>query len=285
MGRMGRRLAVLLLAAVTFLSADDPSAAFRGVVVLKDGRHIEGEITVRADSSVDVKLKFGSAHFKAEEIEKIEKGEARPAANRVLAPVEEIDPVYGDLVLKDGRHFTGDIVLRKSTVELHMKIGMVRFTREELERVEEKERPVAQGPKPAGRDAAPPEPGPPQPGAPEEPAAPAEPEEEEPPLTGDWATTKEGPQPRYADPAIAARIEEANQAYEASLVRHEAFRKSRDQDVRGKEIAAALTEIRKAAGAYASVLDVMPDDRWLQDRYRRAIEVLKVVRMQAAQYR
>ncbi|MEK7866149.1 MAG: hypothetical protein AAB434_05655 [Planctomycetota bacterium] len=291
MRQMGRRIALLLLTTVALLSADDPAAPFKGVVVLKDGRHIEGKITVRADSSVDVELKFGSAHFKAEEIETIQKGEAKPAANKVLAPVEEIDPVYGDLFLKDGRHFAGDLVLRKNTVELFMKIGMVKFGREEMDRIEEKERPVARKPTPPGQDPAPPQPGPPtpappeQPDTPEEPTGSAAPEEEAPPLTGDWEVTKEGPQPDYADPAIKARIEEANQAFDASLVHHEAFRASRNDDVRGKEITTCLAEIRKAAGGYASVFDILPNDRWLEDRYRRAIEVLKVVRMQAAQYR
>ncbi|MBI3273152.1 MAG: hypothetical protein HYZ53_29450 [Planctomycetes bacterium] len=275
-------LAAILLCRL--LAAEEPHPSFPGVLVMKDGRKLKGEITDRGDV-FEVRLKFGVSRVKKEEVERIDKDEGKPAAASMQVAVEFIEPYYGTVVFKDGRRIAGDIVERAGKVEIHRKIGMVRIERELVERIEKSDPPPAPAPRPtpaAGEAANAPTGAAGTPAAEPAVAPPAEAEPESAPPIEAPSTTGG---PKTTDPKLRALAEEANQALASCLRHHARFRESRDEKVRKTEILAALQDIRKAAGTFAGLLEAVGDDAWLEERYHASIEIFKEVRMRAGLYK
>ncbi|MBI5366644.1 MAG: hypothetical protein HZA54_06380 [Planctomycetes bacterium] len=301
-------LAGCLLAGVPAGGQEAPPRSFPGVLVLKDGRKLKGEIVDRGDA-FEIKMKFGVSRVRKDEVLRIDAEEGKGAgagrSGGAAPAVEFIDPYYGTVVFKDGRRLSGDIVERRERVEVHRDIGMVRLDRAEVERIEKCDPPPKKprrvegaatgGGPPAGGGgggggAAEPSTanpgsdpgvvGGPQPPAPAEGAG----EVVEEPLEAEEPAGAAGGL-RTSDATLLASAEAGNRAYLSARAHYDRFSAAGDRGVRKTEILAALADIRTAAGTYAGLMDVIGDDAWLQARYHQSIEVLKVIRMRAAEYR
>lgn len=137
-----------------------------------------------------------------------------------------------------------------------------------------------------GTPATPPTPEGPKPGPDGGPKPPAGTDPAKPPAGGGTTvTTTPVPEPSPEEKAVQAKVKEANQSFDSCLAHYEKFRSSSDRKVRGSEILAALKDIQKASGIYASGLETLPDNAWLQERHHKSIEILKEVRMKAEQYK
>ncbi|MBI3271509.1 MAG: hypothetical protein HYZ53_21140 [Planctomycetes bacterium] len=102
-----------------------------------------------------------------------------------------------------------------------------------------------------------------------------------PPSGGTQVSTVATPEPTAEEKAAQAKVKDANTAYDSCMAHYEKFRSTQDRGKKGIEIKAAMSNIQKAAAGYASALDILPDNAWLQERHRKSIEILKECRYKA----